>query len=391
MVNFLQSVHPVRTELKNDAIPKLSGGIRITKVESLENDPVQSVRMERKRLVEKLLADYEEEQKTNGHLNSMVTKYPTFFSSNINPNAKLGDKLKLLKAKTDSESYFSPKKRKLSPPSKPSKPNSEGIELADNNLSQKNKDQIIQVSAVQGGLMLHAVSLSERILFSPGTEKNVTEEEEEIIIVTEDEANKVDLSTYNDQPKESSTEVIVVTDLKEADDTLKNVDILPKKCSTSNKNSNISNSKYSVPNRSQVNESRPTPLFTAKVSLSEEKGCQVLIPCEGCEHKSLKVNKLLRERTRILRDLNQSSEWKDPDEINTLKRMNGVLSMLLMQCINDKNSKKSSSVRVDIMQNTIERIDRGWTMQDTSETLCQAFSANAYDEFAKKFPIINEI
>lgn len=231
--------------------------------------------------------------------------------------------------------------------------------------------------------MLHALTpqTTDNTLNSC-SEKNGADEEEEIIIVTEDEANHANLSLY----KENNTEIIVVTNLKETEDTVGYVESVPAKRSVK-----IQNNKCCAQDRLENSESQSTPLYTAKVSLMEDKGCQVIVPCKGCEYRSLKINKLLRERTRLLRDLNHNGAWRDPDEITTLKRMNGVLSLLLMQCVGEKYGKKSSSIRVDLVQDSIERINQGWSMHDTSETLCQALSSNAYDEFARTFEIINEI
>lgn len=367
--------------MKSDAVPTLNRGIRITDVKSINDE---SEKRDRKKLVDKLLADYEEQQKNEGHLKGIVNKYPSFFSPKINPNAKLGDKLKLLKAIDNPEMYSPLKKRKISSTSY----NSKSIGQSTINSSIQNKDHVIQVSAVKGGLMLHALPQLANNSSSLYSEKNVVDEEEEIIIVTEDEASHIDLSSYKEQQKEKNTEVIVVTSLKDTEDTFKHVESGSIKCSTK---INDNNNESCVQSQLKNNETQSTHLYTAKVSLGEDKGCQVLIPCKGCEHRSLKINKLLRERTRLLRDQNQNGTWKDPDEISNLKRMNGVLSLLLMQCVSEKNGKKSSSIRVDLVQDSIERIDRGWSMRDTSETLCQTLSVNAYDEFARTFTMINEI
>lgn len=313
----------------------------------------------------------------------MVAKYPSFFSPKINPNAKLADKLKLLKAIDNPESYSPPKKSKILPLSKS---NSEKSELLSSNTSQGN-DQVIQVSAVKGGLMLHAFPQIASNVLSSCPVKTGADEEEEIIIVTEDEASCANLS-YEEQPKENNTEIIIVTNLKETEDTHRYVESVPK---TSFTKINDKHNKYCVQNQLRNNESQHTPSYTAKVLLMEDKGCQVLVPCKGCEHRSLKINKLLRERTRLLKNLNQNSTWKDPDEITTLRKMNGVLSLLLKQCIGEKYNKKLASIRVDLVQDCIERINRGWSMNDTSETLGQVLSSNAYDEFARTFEIINEI
>lgn len=335
-----------------------------------------------------MLADYEEHKKNESNQGT-VTKYSSFFPPKINPNAKLGDKLKLLKAIDNPEAYSPLKKRKISVPVKP---NTDDFNLSMCANMSQNKDQVIQVSAVKGGLMLHAIPQISNAPKSPHTIKNEINEEdesEEIIIVTEDEASRADLSLFEEQPKENNTEIVIVTSLKETEDILKHVEKFPKKCSTKNYHCNNT---YSKQNQTNNKESQSTPLYTAKVSLNEDKECQVLIPCKGCEHRSLKINKLLRERTRLLRDLNQNGTWKDPDEINTLRKMNGVLSMLLTHCVGEKNGKKSSSIRVDLVQDSIEKvINGGWSMQDTSEALCQALSVNAYDEFARTFEIINEI
>lgn len=345
------------------------------------------IKKERKKLVDKLLADYEEQQNNKSHLKGMITKYPSFFSPKINPNAKLGDKLRLLKAIENPKTYSPAKKRRISPPSKS---NTEIIETPSPTTTSLNKNQIIQVSAVKGGLMLHALPLTADPLQSTHFEKNVTDEEEEIIIVTEDEASHVDLSSYEEKaekPRENNTEVIIVTNLKETEDTFKHLENVPKKDTAK---INDSNKKCSAQNNLKKNDGKFTPIHTDKVQLTEEKSCQVLIPCKGCEHRSLKINKLLRERTRLLKDHNQNGAWKDPDEITALRRMNGVLSLLLKQCVSEKYGKKSSSIRVDLVQDSIERIDRGWSMQDTSEALCQAFSVNAYDTFSRAFEIVNE-
>lgn len=366
--------------MKKDAIPKCNGVIKMFEVKNINDDLVRK----RKNLVDKLLADYEEQKKNEGHLNGMVAKYPSFFSPKINPNAKLADKLKLLKAIDNPESYSPPKKSKILPLPKS---NSEKLELLSSNSSQGN-DPVIQISAVKGGLMLHALPQISGNVSSPCSEKIENDEEEEIIIVTEHEASCVNLSSYEEQHKENNTEIIIVTNLKETEDTLKYAESVPQKSLTKvNDNQN----KYSVQNQIENNESQFIPSYTAKVKLTEDKECQVLVPCKGCEHRSLKINKLLRERTRLLKDLNQNNTWKDPDEITTLRKMNGVLSLLLKQCVGEKYGKKSSSIRVDIVQDCIERINQGWSMHDTSETLCQALSGNAYDEFARMFEIINEI
>jgi len=376
----LKSLHPIKV-LKKDAVPTINGGIKIVDVKSIEDELSKT---ERKKLVDKLLEDYEEQQKNeNDHLNGMVTKYPSFFSPKINPNAKLGDKLKLLKSMNNPKTYPPSKKRKMSV----TKLNTQHLESPFvNNLTQKLND-IIQVTVVKGGIMLHTLPQTTIDVSSPHLEKSVTDEEEEIIIVTEDEANLMDLSSYEEEDKGNNTEVIIVTDSKETEDTV--VKSVPKKSLTNIIKNN--NNKCQVQKLLKNNESLFTPSCTGKVSLSEDKGCQVIIPCKGCENRSLKINKLLRERTKLLKDLNQNDAWKDPDEINTLKRMNGVLSMLLMQCVGEKNGKKPQSIRVDFVQDSIEKIDRGWTMQDTSEVLSQALSVNAYDEFARAFEIINEI
>lgn len=375
---MFKSIHPVK-KLKKDAVPQCNGVNKMLEVKNVNDDSVRK----RKMLVDKLLADYEEQQKNEGHLNGMVAKYPSFFSPKINPNAKLADKLKLLKAIDNPESCSPPKKSKIVPLSKS---NSVKLELSSSNSSQGN-DQVIQVSAVKGGLMLHALPQIATNVSNSCHEKTDTDEEEEIIIVTEDEASCVNLSSYEEQHKENNTEIIIVTNSKETEDTLSYVESVPKKSSTK---VNDYQNKYCVQNRLENNENPSTSSYTAKVTLMEDKGCQVLVPCKGCEHRSLKINKLLRERTRLLKDLNQNSTWKDPDEITTLRKMNGVLSLLLKQCVGEKYSKKSSSIRVDIVQDCIERINRGWSMNDTSETLCQALSGNAYDEFARTFEIINE-
>lgn len=356
-------------ELKKDAIPTLNGGFKIIDVRTIDEE---SIKRERKKLVDKLLADYEEQRNNEGHLNGMVVKYPNFFSQKINSNAKLGDKLRLLKAMDNPETYSPPKKRKTSVKSK-------SLDIpSTKNLSQNN-DQVIQVSAVQGGLMLHALPQ-----IAIDSEKNNTDEEEEIIIVTEDEASYVEQTLHKAQHKNSNTEVIVVTNLKETENIYKSGENLPKVNSNDNNKCSQNLLKY------HKNES--TPSYTTKVSLSEEeKGCQVSFPCKGCEQRSLKINKLLRERTMLLKGLNQNSTWRDPDEISTLRKMNGVLSLLLLHCVGEKYNKKPSPVRIDLVQDSIETINRGWSMQNTSETLCKILSGNAYNEFASTFKIINEI
>jgi len=373
--------------LKKDAVPTLNGGIKITDIKNIEDE---LSKRERKKLVDKLLADYEEQQKNEKiHLNGMVTKYPGFFSPKINPNAKLGDKLKLLKSMDNPITYPPSKKRKISTTTKL---NTVHLEPSYNiNKLTEKINQMVQVTAVKGGLMLHALPQSANNVSSSHLEKTVTDDDEEIIIVTEDEASLIDLSSYEEEDKGNNTEVIIVTDPKETENTLKHVKSIPKKCLSNNISDSCSNNKCKVQKLLGKNESLFTPLNTTKVPLTVDKGCQVTIPCYGCENRSLKINKLLRERTRLLKDLNQNSAWKDPDEINTLKRMNGVLSLLLLQCVGEKNGKKAPSIRVDLVQDSIERIDRGWSMQDTSETLCQALSINAYDEFARRFEMINEI
>jgi len=374
-------LHPIKV-LKKDAVPTLNGGIKIIDAKSIEDELSKK---ERKKLVDKLLADYEEQQKNEkGHLNGMVTKYPGFFSPKINPNAKLGDKLKLLKSMDNPITYPPAKKKKISTTPKL---NTEHLESPFINKLTQKMNEMIQVTAVKGGLMLHALPLTDNNVSSHNLEKTVPDDEEEIIIVTEDEASLIDLTSYEGEDKGNDAEVIIVTDSKETEDTLKHVKKVPKKCSTNN----IYDSKCHVQKLLKNNESINILLDTAKIPLSVEKGCQVIIPCNGCENRSLKINKLLRERTRLLKDLNQNGAWKDPDEINTLKRMNGVLSLLLLQCVGEKNGKKSPSIRVDLVQDSIERINRGWSMQDTSETLSQALSINAYDEFARAFEMINEI
>lgn len=367
--------------LKSNAVPTLNCKPRIVGVRSIED-------IERKKLVEKLIADYDEQKKNEGHLKGIVNKYPNFFSPKINPNAKLGDKLKLLKAINNPETCSPPKKKKVS---KSTESNAQSLEQPDFNNIPHNRDQVIQVSAVKGGLMLHALPQMSNELKNTYPRKHDIDEEdesEEIVIVTKDEANHADLSLCEEQHKENNTEIIIVTNLKETDDTSKHVESLRKKSSTQVCNSS---NKCFEQNTFESTGSQFTSLYTAKVSLSEEKGCQVSVPCNGCEHRSLKINKLLRERSRLVRDSNQKGSWKDPDEVNSLKRMNGVLSLLLMQCVSEKNGKKSSSVRVDLVQDSIDRVDRGWTMQDTSETLCQALSINAYDEFSRTFKLINEV
>lgn len=364
-------------------IPTTSEKIEIIDVKMTDDELIKK---ERKKLVDKLLADYEEQEKHKGHLEGIVSKYPLFFSPKISPNAKLGDKLKLLKAVNNPETCSPPKKRKISPPSIS---NTEIIDIPISIGESKVKNQFIQISAVKGGLMLHGLPQTEDNIQSTNYEKNVTdeEEEEEIIIVTEDEASHVDLSSYKEQHKENNTEVIIVTNLKETEDTLKHIE------SVSNKSTatvNFSNKNCCVQNNLKINNGKCTPSHTDKIKLTDEKACQVLVPCKGCEHRSLKINKLLRERTKLLKDHNQNGTWKDPDEITTLRRMNGVLSLLLKQCVGDKYGKKSSSIRVDLVQDSIERIDRGWSMQDTSEALYQALSINAYDKFSRAFEIVNE-
>jgi hypothetical protein len=369
---------------KKDVVPTVKEEIEVIDVKMVEDELIKK---ERKKLVDKLLADYEEQQNNKGHLKGMVTKYPNFFSPKINPNAKLGDKLRLLKAIDNPETYSPPKKRKIS---LPSKSNTENIEIPISTNTSLTKNQIIQVSAVKGGLMLHALPQNANSLqdtFEKSVIEEEVDEEEEIIIVTEDEASHVDLSSYEEQHKENNTEIIIVTNLKETEDTFKHLENIPKK---STDKINDSNKNYCVQNNLNKSNGKCIPLHINKVKLTEEKACQVLIPCKGCEHRSLKINKLLRERVRLLKDHNQNGAWKDPDEITNLRRMNGVLSLLLKQCVSEKYGKKSSSIRVDLVQDSIERIDRGWSMQDTSEALCQAFSVNAYDKFSRAFEILNE-
>lgn len=291
-------------------------------------------------------------------------KYPNFFSPKINPKAKLGDKLKLLKALDNPVICSPPKKRNISPKSK-------SLDVPKRKKSIQINDQVIQVSPVQGGLMLHALPQID-------SEKNNTDEEE-IIIVTEDEASYVEQTLNDVQHKNNNTEVIVVTNLNETKNTSNSKKILPK----------INNDKC-LQNLSTCNNNEFTPLYSPKVLLSEEKGCQVLFPCKGCEQRSFKINKLLRERTTLLKGLNQNSTWRDQDEISALKKMNGVLSLLLLHCVGEKYNKKTSPVRIDLVRDSVEKINRGWSMQNTSETLCKVLSANAYDEFANTFKIINE-
>lgn len=369
-----ESSHPIKV-LKKDAVPTLNGGIK-----NVEEDLSKS---ERKKIVEKLLADYDEHQKNEkNYLNGMVTKYPSFFSPKINSNAKLGDKLKLLKSMDNPITYPPSKKKKISTaPKLDTELESPFI----NKLTRK-VNQNIQVTHVKGGVMLHALPKTANHVKNSHLDKIVTDEEQEIIIVTEDEASHIDLSSYEEEVKGNNTEVIIVTDAKGTENVLKHVKSVPKKSLNNKVNSDNKGEKLL-----QNNGSLCIPLNIGKGSLSQDKGCQVIIPCQGCENRSLKINKLLRERTRLLKDLNQNGTWKDPDEINTLKKMNGVLSLLLMQCIGEKNGKKTQSIRVDLVQDSIERIDRGWSMQDTSETLSQVLSNNAYDEFARAFEIINEI
>lgn len=368
--------------LKNDAVPTLNGGIQISNVKSISDE---LSRNKRKELVDKLLADYEEQQKNeNGHLNGMITKYPIFFTPKINPNAKLGDKLKLLKSIDDPKTYSPNKKIKTSANSNTKHLSSSFID----NLTEK-VNQSIQVTVVEGGLMLHALPQTVNCVSHPHMEKNVIDEEEEIIIVTEDEASNIDLSSYKEKYKGNNTEVIIVTDSKETEDTLQHVESVPKKCSTNKING--SGNMCHVQKLSKNNKSLFTPLLAAGISSGIDKGCQVTIQCNGCENRSLKINKLLREKSRLMNDENRNGSRKVPDEINSLKRMNGVLSLLLLQSIGEKNGKKCPSIRVDLVQDSIDRVERGWSMEDTSETLCQALSINAYDKFARAFEIINEI
>ncbi|CAI6352105.1 unnamed protein product [Macrosiphum euphorbiae] len=322
-----ESLHPIKV-LKKDAVPTLNGGIKIKDAKSIEDE---LSKRERKKLVDKLLADYEEQQKNEkSHLNGMVTKYPGFFSPKINPNAKLGDKLKLLKSMDNPITYPTSKKRKLSTTPKL---NTEHLESPFiNNLTQK-MNEMVQVTVVRGGLMLHALPQTANNVLSHTLEETVPDYEEEVIIVTEDEASLRDLDSYEEEDKRNDTEVIIVTDSKETEDTLKHVKKVPKKCSTNNIYDDIN--KSHVQKLLKNNESICTP----KVPLSVDKGCQVIIPCGGCENRSLKINKLLRERTRLLKDLNQNGAWKDPDEINNLRRMNGVLSLLLLHCVGEKMVK----------------------------------------------------
>lgn len=348
--------------MKKDAVPTLNGGIKIIDIGRIDEE---SVRRERKKLVDKLLADYDEQKNIEGQLK--VMKYPSLFSPKINPNAKLGDKLKLLKAINNPETYTPPKKRKISIMSN-------SLDVPNINNPSQNNDQVIQVSAVKGGLMLHA--LPQINLPTLCSEKSVTDEEEEIIIVTGDDLEK---SSHEVEQKNNNTEVIIVTNLKETENTYKSMENVPK----INNDNNCS--QYILKNFKKP----PIPLYTAKVSLNEDSGCQVSFPCSGCEHRSLKINKLLRERTMLLKDLNQNSAWKDPDEITTLRKMNGVLSLLLMQCVGEKYGKKSSPIRIDLVKDSVERINQGWSMQDTSETLCKVLSGNAYEELANTFKIIN--
>ncbi|XP_060840266.1 uncharacterized protein LOC132921323 [Rhopalosiphum padi] len=375
-----ESSYPIKV-LKKDAVPTLNGGIMNEDIKNFEDE---LSRTERKKLVDKLLADYEEQQKNEkGHLNGMVTKYPGFFSPKINSNAKLGDKLKLLKSIDNPITYPPSKKKKVS--TAPNL-NTEHLESPFINRLTQEINQNIQVTHVKGGLMLHALPQITNNVSNTHLDKTIPDEEEEIIIVTEDEASHIDLSSYEEEVKGNNTEVVIVTDSKETKNTPKHI-----RCVSINNLIHKIDSDNKCEKLLKNNESLCTPLNTDKGSLSQDKGCQVIIPCKGCENRSLKINKLLRERTRLLNDLNQNGSWKDPDEINTLKRMNGVLSLLLLQCVSEKNGKKSPSIRVDLVQDSIERINRGWSMQDTSETLCQALSVNAYDEFSRAFEMINEI
>jgi len=289
----------------------------------------------------------------------------------------------LLKSIDNPITYPPSKKRKVSTDLNL---NTEHLESPFINRLTQEMNQNIQVTPVKGGLMLHALPQIVNNVSNTHLDKTITDEEEEIIIVTEDEASHIDLSSYQEEVKGNNTEVIIVTDSKETKNTRKHI-----KCVPINNLINKIDSDDKCEKLLKNNESLCTSLNTDKGSLSQDKGCQVIIPCKGCENRSFKINKLLRERTRLLKDLNQNGAWKDPDEIITLKRMNGVLSLLLLQCVGEKNGKKFPSIRVDLVQDSIERINRGWSMQDTSETLCQALSINAYDEFARAFEMINEI
>ncbi|VVC34509.1 Hypothetical protein CINCED_3A018126 [Cinara cedri] len=370
-------------ELKKDAVPSINNPTKI-----LKSNKEESIRLERKKLVDKLLADYEERQKNEGRLKSMVNKYPCFFSPKIDPNAKLGDKLKLLKAIDNPESYCPPKKRKMT-----TKSMLGNVEVLPYKQASSSKEQVIQISAVKGGLMLHALP---QIGGSPSNtcfENNTSDDENEIIIVTEDEATyDFNLTVDTEKHKENNTEVIIVSSSKETEDmdTAMHVESESTDSLTKTLSKPIDSNKC-FEDQFKNNKSSSNTVCNTQVTLCEDKGCQVIIPCKGCEQRSLKINKLLRERTRMLRDLNQNGIWKDPDEINTLKKLNGVLSLLLLQCIGEKYGKKSRAIRVDIVQDSIERINRGWSMQETSETLCQVLSANAYDELARSFSIINEV
>lgn len=371
--------------LKKDAVPSIYNEIGI-----IESSTEESIKLERKKLVDKLLADYDKQQKNEEYLKSMVNKYP-FFAPKIDPNPKLGHKLKLLKAIDNPESYSPPKKKKVTP-----KTALVNIEVPSNKHTSSNEDQVIQLSVVKGGLMLYALPKTgggDGGNPSNSSENNVTDDENEIIIVTKDEAAYENLTADSEQHKENNTELIIVSDSKETEnmDIVMHIDSESIKCFTKTLTKPIDNNKCSVQDQLKKNVNLSTAVYSTEISLNEDKGCQVIIPCKGCEQRSLKINKLLRERTRLLRDSNQNGTCNDPDEINTLKKMNGVLSLLLLQCVGEKYGKKSRAIRVDIVQDSIEKINCGWSMQETSEILCQVLSANAYDELARSFSIINEV
>lgn len=364
--------------MKLDAVPTSNFENEIIDVTSIKD-------IERKKVVDKMIADYDEQKKIGSPLTGIINKYPNFFSPKINSDAKLGDKLKYLQAINNMETCSPPKKQKRT---KSTKSNVQSLKQPIFNNTTPNRDQFIQVSAVKGGLMLHALPLETDELKNTlprqhGIDNDKEDETEEIIIVTKDEAldeaNHADLTSYKEQHKENNTEVVIVTNLKETEDTTKHIDSLSKESSTQVCNSN---NKCFEQSTLDNNESQFTPLYTAKVSLSAEKGCQISVPCKDCQDKSLKINKLIREKTKT----NQICIWRDSD-MNTVKRMNGVLSLLLMQCVGEKNQLigKKSSIGINLVQEVIKRVDHGWSTQDTFETLSQALSVNAYDEFARTF------
>ncbi|XP_050548178.1 uncharacterized protein LOC126909800, partial [Daktulosphaira vitifoliae] len=216
--NNSELIYPANRLLKKFAIPSLVN----EKQKSVSTKNEQDLRLERKKIVDKLLADYDEQKNITKIDNSLYSKYADYFSTNIIPNAKLGDKLKLIKAKDQSGTcYTSCRKRKKF--KEPININLTNTQLPNVVIQSPklNNEHVIHVSTVQGGLMLQAIPQPEPVIkqakISHQLEKDLPELEEEIIIVTEDEANRVDLSSYSQLHKENSAEVVIVTDLKDTD------------------------------------------------------------------------------------------------------------------------------------------------------------------------------